>query len=538
MRVNRDTANHRTDGMSILCAATKDRTRVLRVMPVPRAVRDELAVLLLLPAGPRLGRRFAMIGYGMAKTLLGKVWDAHTVRRLPTGQTQIFVGMHLIHEVTSPQAFEMLREHGLTVRFPRRTFATVDHIVPTRDQRRPFVDVMAEDMLGALERNVAAFGIPFYNLDSGRQGIVHVIGPELGLTQPGMTIACGDSHTSTHGAFGAVAFGVGASQIRDVLASQCVALEPLRVRRIEVDGPLGRGVYAKDVILEIIRRLGVKGGVGYGYEYGGTTLDAMSMDERMTICNMSIEGGARVGYVNPDETTYRYLEGRPFAPQGAAFARARTWWASMASDRDASYDDVVRLDAAAIEPTVTWGINPGQSAGVRGRVTRPADVPPDERAAVAEALEFMGFESGQLIAGTRIDVAFVGSCTNSRLSDLREAAAIVRGRRVAPSVRALVVPGSQQVRTAAEREGLDRVFEEAGFEWRSAGCSMCLGLNPDHLKGREICASSSNRNFKGRQGSPTGRTLLMSPAMVAAAAIAGEVVDVRGMLEPAAVGVR
>jgi len=465
----------------------------------------------------------------MPSTLLNKVWNAHTVRTLPTGQTQLFVGLHLIHEVTTPQAFDMLRARGWRVRFPSRTIATVDHIVPTRDQRRPFSDVMAEEMLAALERNCREAGIRLFDINSGSQGIVHVIGPELGLTQPGMTIACGDSHTSTHGAFGAVAFGIGTSQVRDVLASQCLAMEPLKVRRIEVDGRLSRGVYAKDVILEIIRRLGVNGGVGFAYEYGGPAVDAMTMDERMTMCNMSIEGGARVGYVNPDETTIEYLRGRTFVPAGDAFERAAEWWKSMRSDPGAAYDDEVRIDAGAIAPTVTWGINPGQSVYVDERLPKPTDVPPGERASLAEALEFMGFHGGDPISGTRIDVAFVGSCTNARLSDLREAARIVRGRHVAPHVRALVVPGSQSIRAAAEREGLDRIFAEAGFDWRGAGCSMCLAMNQDRLEGREICASSSNRNFKGRQGSPTGRTLLMSPAMVAAAALAGEVVDVRNV---------
>jgi len=349
-----------------------------------------------------------------------------------------------------------------------------------------------------------------------------VIGPELGLTQPGMTIACGDSHTSTHGALGAIAFGIGTSQVRDVLASQCLALDPLKVRRIDVNGALNRGVYAKDVILTIIRRLGVQGGVGYAYEYGGSTLDAMTIDERMTICNMSIEGGARVGYVNPDDTTFSYLRGRPFAPSGDAFDRAVAWWRRMASDRDAAYDDRAAFDASAIEPTVTWGINPGQSVAV----SEPIAAEPND-----EALAFMGFRPGARVQGTRIDVAFIGSCTNGRLSDLEEAARIVRGHRVAPHVKALIVPGSRAVRREAEARGLDQVFIDAGFEWRGAGCSMCLGMNPDRLVGNQMSASSSNRNFKGRQGSPTGRTLLMSPAMVAAAAIAGEVVDVREILE-------
>ncbi len=466
----------------------------------------------------------------MASTLLQKIWDLHAVRRLPTGQTQLLIGLHLVHEVTSPQAFDMLRLRGQGVAFPERTFATVDHIVPTDGQPRPFADEMAEQMMAALERNCREFGIPLFGLGSDDQGIVHVIGPELGLTQPGMTIACGDSHTSTHGAFGAVAFGIGTSQVRDVLASQCLAMDPLKVRRISVGGELRPGVYAKDVILAIIRRLGVQGGVGFAYEYAGPAVERMTMDERMTLCNMSIEGGARAGYVNPDDTTFAYLKGRRFAPAGGDFERAVSWWRSIASDPDAAYDDEVRIDGGALSPMVTWGTNPGQSAAVDERVPAPADVADGERAAVADALAYMGLEAGAPIAGTKVDVAFIGSCTNGRLSDLREAARVVRGRRIAPHVRGLVVPGSKRVRDAAEREGLDEVFREAGFEWRQAGCSMCLAMNPDRLDGREMCASSSNRNFKGRQGSPTGRTLLMSPAMVAAAAVAGEVTDVRHVL--------
>jgi 3-isopropylmalate/(R)-2-methylmalate dehydratase large subunit len=464
----------------------------------------------------------------MGTTLLQKVWDLHTVRTLPSGQTQLFIGLHLVHEVTSPQAFDALRARGWKVARLDRTFATVDHIVPTRERTRPFLDLMAEDMIAALERNCRDFGVHLAGLDDDRQGIVHVIGPELGLTQPGMTIACGDSHTSTHGAFGAVAFGIGTSQVRDVLASQCLALEPMKVRRIRVTGTLPRGVYAKDVILTIIHRLGVGGGVGYAYEYGGDAIARMSMDERMTICNMSIEGGARVGYVNPDETTFEFIKGRPFAPSGEAFDRAVAWWRSMASDPDAGYDDDVEIRAEDLTPVVTWGVNPGQSVPVTGRV--PAANGGGDAQAIADALTYMGLRGGEPIAGTKVDVAFIGSCTNSRLSDLREAARIVRGRRVAPHVTALVVPGSVSVKRAAEREGLDEIFRAAGFEWRAAGCSMCLGMNPDKLQGSQVCASSSNRNFKGRQGSPTGRTLLMSPAMVAAAALAGEVTDVRTLL--------
>jgi len=464
----------------------------------------------------------------MSETLFQKVWNLHVVRTLPSGQTQLFVGLHLVHEVTSPQAFDMLRQHGWRVAFPDRTFATVDHIVPTDNRRRPFLDVVAEEMTAALEKNCREFGIPLSGPEgplSENQGIVHVIGPELGLTQPGMTIACGDSHTSTHGALGALAFGIGTSQVRDVLASQCLALDPLKVRRIDVDGSLAPGVYAKDVILTIIRRLGVQGGVGYAYEYGGSTIDRMTMDERMTICNMSIEGGARIGYINPDETTFEFLRGRPFAPRAEEFERATTWWRTLASDADARYDDRVKIDAGSIEPTVTWGINPGQSAGIGEAI------PSIPSGADAEALAFMGFAPGARVAGTRIDVAFIGSCTNGRLSDLEEAARVLRGRHVARHVKALVVPGSERVRREAEARGLDEAFRSAGFEWRGAGCSMCLGMNTDRLEGRQVCASSSNRNFKGRQGSPTGRTLLMSPAMVAAAAVAGEVVDVRAMLD-------
>ena len=465
----------------------------------------------------------------MGKTLLRKVWDLHTVRTLPSGQTQLFIGLHLIHEVTTPQAFESLRARGWKVARPDRTFGTVDHIIPTAERARPFLDVLAEDMISSLERNCREFGVRLANLDDDRQGIVHVIGPELGLTQPGMTIACGDSHTSTHGAFGAVAFGIGTSQVRDVLASQCLAIEPLKVRRIRVTGTLPAGVYAKDVALTIIHRLGVSGGVGYAYEYAGDTIERMSMDERMTICNMSIEGGARAGYVNPDQTTFDYIKGRPFAPSGDAFDRAVAWWRSIASDRDAVYDDDVEIRAEELTPVVTWGVNPGQSIGVEEAIPSPTEPGADSQA-VSDALGYMGLKPGQPIAGLRVDVAFIGSCTNSRLSDLREAARVVRGRHVAPHVKALVVPGSVSVKRAAEREGLDDVFRAAGFEWRAAGCSMCLGMNPDKLEGNQVCAASSNRNFKGRQGSPTGRTLLMSPAMVAAAAVAGEVTDVRDLV--------
>ncbi|MGF1513377.1 MAG: 3-isopropylmalate dehydratase large subunit [Elainellaceae cyanobacterium] len=463
-------------------------------------------------------------------TLFDKVWDLHTVSTLPSGQTQLFVGLHLIHEVTSPQAFAMLRERGLPVMFPERTVATVDHIVPTENQARPFTDAMAEQMIQQLEANCKNTGIRFYNIGSGNQGIVHVIAPEQGLTQPGMTIACGDSHTSTHGAFGAIAFGIGTSQVRDVLASQTLALAKLKVRRVEVNGDLLPGVYAKDVILHIIRTLGVKGGVGYAYEFAGTTFDAMTMEERMTVCNMSIEGGARCGYVNPDDVTFDYLKGRDFAPKGDAWDKAVTWWRGLASNADAKYDDVVVFDAKAIEPTVTWGITPGQGIRVTETVPDAESLPEGDRFVAEEAYSYMDLAPGMSIKGTKVDVCFIGSCTNGRISDLREAARVAEGRKVAEGIKAFVVPGSERVKQQAEAEGLDTIFEAAGFEWRQAGCSMCLAMNPDKLQGRQISASSSNRNFKGRQGSSSGRTLLMSPAMVAAAAVTGSVADVRELL--------
>ncbi len=465
-------------------------------------------------------------------TLYDKVWGRHTVRTLPTGQTQLFVGLHLIHEVTSPQAFGMLRERDLQVAFPDRTYATADHIIPTAELARPFGDRQAETMMQALETNTQSHDITFFDPDSGAQGIVHVVGPEQGLTQPGMTIVCGDSHTSTHGAFGAIGFGIGTSQIRDVLATQCIAMNKQQVRRIEVTGALGEGVYAKDIILKIIAQLGVEGGIGYVYEYGGPAIEALDMDGRMSICNMSIEGGARAGYVNPDATTFDYLKGRKYAPSGAAWDRALDYWRSIRSDADATYDDVVTIDGSAIEPMVTWGITPGQGIGISERVPAPDTLPPSKQAVARQALDHMDLEPGQSMQGVPIDVAFLGSCTNARISDLREAARLLRQTEgtVADGVRALVVPGSQGVKQQAEDEGLDAIFRRAGFEWRGAGCSMCLGMNEDQLQGRELCASSSNRNFIGRQGSKDGRTVLMSPAMVVAAAIHGAITDVRTLL--------
>jgi 3-isopropylmalate/(R)-2-methylmalate dehydratase large subunit len=463
-------------------------------------------------------------------TLFDKVWDLHTVGTLPSGLTQLFIGLHLIHEVTSPQAFAMLKERDLKVLFPQRTIATVDHIVPTENQARPFMDSMAEEMIQALEKSCQENGITFYNIGSGNQGIVHVIAPELGLTQPGMTIACGDSHTSSHGAFGAIAFGIGTSQVRDVLASQTLSLSKLKVRKIEVNGNLKPGVYAKDVILHIIRTLGVKGGVGYAYEFAGTTFTQMNMEERMTVCNMAIEGGARCGYVNPDQITYDYLQNRDFAPQGADWEKAIAWWESLSSHADAEYDDIVVFNAEDIPPTVTWGITPGQGIGVDEKVPTAAELLEEDRFIAEEAYRYMDLYPGQPIQGTKIDVCFIGSCTNGRISDLREAAKIAQGRQVAKGIKAFVVPGSERVKKGAEAEGLDKIFQAAGFEWREPGCSMCLAMNPDKLQGRQISASSSNRNFKGRQGSSSGRTLLMSPAMVATAAIKGEIADVRDLL--------
>ncbi|MCP9870244.1 3-isopropylmalate dehydratase large subunit [Synechococcus sp. Cruz-7B9] len=466
-----------------------------------------------------------------AGTLYDKVWDMHRVAELPGGSTQLFIGLHLIHEVTSPQAFAALKELGLGVRHPERTVATVDHIVPTTSQVRPFADSLAEEMLSTLEGNCAEHGITLHGLGSGRQGIVHVIAPELGLSQPGMTVACGDSHTSTHGAFGAIAFGIGTSQVRDVLASQSLAMNKLKVRRILVEGHLQPGVFAKDLILHVIRHLGVKGGVGYAYEFAGSCIDALSMEERMTLCNMAIEGGARCGYVNPDATTFAYIKGRPFAPEGMAWDQAVAWWSSLASGPDAVFDDEVRFDAGTIAPTVTWGITPGQGIGVDETVPIPEQMAAEERPIAEEAYRYMDLAPGTPILGLPVDVYFIGSCTNGRLSDLRAAAAVARGRQVAAGIKAFVVPGSEQVAALARAEGLDRLFQDAGFEWREPGCSMCLAMNPDRLEGRQISASSSNRNFKGRQGSASGRTLLMSPAMVAAAAVTGHVSDVRELLE-------
>jgi 3-isopropylmalate/(R)-2-methylmalate dehydratase large subunit len=416
------------------------------------------------------------------------------------------------------------------VKYPSRTFATVDHIVPTINQDAP-QDPLAAEMMQALQKNCDDFGVTYFDLRSGKQGIVHVVGPEQGITQPGTTIACGDSHTATHGAFGAIAFGIGTTQVRDVLATQTMALEPLKVRRIEVNGNLRPGVYAKDVILHIIRLLGAKGGIGFAYEYAGDVFDRMSMEERMTVCNMSIEGGARCGYVNPDAKTVAYLNGRPYVDM-SNFEATATRWLSFASDADAVYDDVVKIAAEDIEPTVTWGISPDHGVAISELIPDPANATSEiEKQSIDEALAYMKLPAGTPIKGVKIDVAFLGSCTNGRLSDFREAAKYLKGHKVAAGVHAIAVPGSQIVAIQCEKEGLDQVFRDAGFEWRAAGCSMCLAMNPDKLIGDQLCASSSNRNFKGRQGSSTGRTVLMSPVMVVAAAIKGHIADARELFD-------
>ena len=463
-------------------------------------------------------------------TLFDKVWDLHKVANLPGGSDQIFIGLHLIHEVTSPQAFGALKDKNLKVKFPQRTVATVDHIVPTDNQSRPFKDNLAEQMINTLEKNCIEHKIKFFNIGSGNQGIVHVVAPELGLTQPGMTIACGDSHTSTHGAFGSIAFGIGTSQVRDVLASQTIAMNKLKVRQIWCENKLSNGIYAKDLVLHIINQLGVKAGVGYAYEFAGPAINALTMEERMTICNMSIEGGARCGYINPDEKTFSYIKNKLHSPQNENWEKAVKWWKSLKSSDNCIYDDVFKLDASKVEPTITWGITPGQSIGINQKIPSLNEIHPNDQFIAGEAYEYMGFKPGQSIKNTPIDVCFIGSCTNGRISDLRVAAQVLEHNKVAKNIKAFVVPGSEKVAKEAKEEGLDKIFIKAGFQWREPGCSMCLAMNSDKLIGNQVSASSSNRNFKGRQGSPNGRTLLMSPAMVAAASITGKVSDVRDFI--------
>src|SRR2546422_11462026 len=461
------------------------------------------------------------------RTLFDKVWAAPVVHQFPEGPALLYVDLHLVHEVTSPQAFEGLRQAGRRVRRPALTVATVDHNVPTGDRAAPIADPIAARQLEALAVNARDFGLELFDLRSPQQGIVHVIGPELGLTQPGMVIVCGDSHTATHGAFGALALGIGTSEVEHVLATQCLVWSKPGTMEARVTGTLAPGVTAKDLILGLIGRIGTAGATGHVIEYTGEAIRALSMEERMTVCNMSIEAGARAGMIAPDETTVAYLAGRPRAPSGAAWDRAVARWRELRTDPGATYDKQVELDASEVAPQVTWGTSPGMVTPVTGCVPSPSDFTTDaERRAVTRALEYMGLAPGTPLEGLPIDRVFLGSCTNARIEDLRAAARTVRGRHVATGVRAMVVPGSQQVKAQAEREGLDRVFSEAGFEWRNAGCSMCLGMNPDVLQSGERCASTSNRNFEGRQGRG-GRPHLMSPPMAAAAAVAGRIVDVR-----------
>jgi 3-isopropylmalate/(R)-2-methylmalate dehydratase large subunit len=461
----------------------------------------------------------------MPKTLFDRIWERHVVREDPGEPALLYVDLHLIHEVTSAQAFDGLRLAGRSVRRPDLSVATMDHNVPTDDG--PITDPLARAQLDALRANCAEFGVPLYATGSGREGIVHVIGPELGLSQPGLTIVCGDSHTSTHGAFGALAFGIGTSEVEHVLATQCLPRQRPKTMRILYLGELPFGVTPKDVILGTIGRIGVGGGAGHVVEYAGAPIRALSMEGRLTICNMSIEAGARAGMIAPDETTFAYLEGRPAAPKGADWERALDSWRELRTDDGAEFDSEVEIDVTELEPQVTWGTNPGMVVPVGASVPELSDFDdPDERAAVERALAYMALEPGTPLQDVHLDRVFIGSCTNARIEDLRLAASVVAGKKVHPKVRAMVVPGSATVKRQAEEEGLDRIFEGAGFEWRRAGCSMCLGMNPDILAPGERCASTSNRNFEGRQGQG-GRTHLVSPAMAAAAAIAGHFVDVR-----------
>jgi 3-isopropylmalate/(R)-2-methylmalate dehydratase large subunit len=463
------------------------------------------------------------------RTIIEKLWDSHVVASRPGTPSLIYIDLHLIHEVTSPQAFTMLRERGLKVRRPDLTIATMDHSTPTTSRELPILDPIGKAQLDQMEKNCDEFGIKLYNLKSDRQGIVHVMGPEQGLTQPGMTIVCGDSHTATHGAFGALAFGIGTSQVGHVLATQCLLQQPSKTYAIRVDGTLRAGVTAKDIILAVIAQIGIGGGTGSVFEYVGSTIRSLSMEERMTICNMSIEGGARAGLVAPDDTTYQYIAGREFAPKGADWDGAMARWKTLPSDEGATYDRELIIDAGALEPMVTFGTNPGMGIPVSGVIPDPDKViDPIEKSDLIKALKYMNLEGGKPLAGKPIDVVFVGSCTNSRISDLRAAAAVLKGRKVNPKVRMLVVPGSQQVRQQAVAEGLDKVFTDAGAEFREAGCSMCLAMNGDMLEPGQYSVSTSNRNFEGRQG-PGGRTFLASPLTAAASAITGTVTDVRSL---------
>ncbi len=464
------------------------------------------------------------------RTIIEKVWTNHVVAEREGAPTLLYIDLHLIHEVTSPQAFSGLRERGLKVRRPDLTLGTTDHSIPTHHRSLPILDKVAETQIAQFDKNCREFGIPFYGPDSEKQGIVHIIGPEQGLTQPGMTVVCGDSHTATHGAFGALAFGIGTSQVEHVLASQCLLQTPSKTYEVRVEGSLKNGVGAKDIILNLISRIGIGGGTGCVFEYAGSGIRALSMEERMTICNMSIEGGARAGLVAPDETTYEYLAGRPYAPKGQDWDEALNLWRQLPSDEGAVFDKRIDIDASSLEPMITFGTNPGMGIPITARVPDPARMSdPLERDSLGKALRYMDLISGKSLLGHPVNVVFIGSCTNSRISDLRAAAQIFKGRKVSPSVRVMVVPGSQQVKEQAQAEGLDKIFKDAGADWREAGCSMCIAMNGDMLHPGEYSVSTSNRNFEGRQGKG-GRTFLASPLTAAAAAITGVVTDVRTLL--------
>ncbi len=464
------------------------------------------------------------------RTLFDKVWDSHVVVSEPDCPAVLYVDLHLIHEVTSPQAFHGLRTRKLRMHAPQRALATMDHIIPTRNQDQPLQDPLAAELVRQLEQNCSEFGVPLYGIGNPHQGIVHVIGPELGVTQPGKTIVCGDSHTSTHGAFGALAFGIGTSEVELVLATQCLLQRRPKTFEVRIEGRLQPGTTSKDIILGLLAKIGVAGGTGYVFEYTGETIRSLDMEERMTICNMSIEAGARAGMIAPDDTTFEYLAGKPLAPKGAAWESALAAWRKLRSDEEAGYDARVTLEGRSIEPMITFGTNPGMGIPVTARVPDPQQASdPSSRKALNKALDYMGFRPGQPLLGQKIDAVFIGSCTNSRLSDLRGAARILKDRKVNPSVRVYVVPGSQAIKAAAENEGLDRIFLSAGAEWREPGCSMCIAMNGDELSPGQYCVSTSNRNFEGRQGKG-GRTLLASPLTAAASAIAGAVADVRRLL--------
>ena len=466
----------------------------------------------------------------MPKTLFEKIWDSHVVAQQAASPAILYIDLHLVHEVTSPQAFTGLRQRGLKVRRPDKTVATMDHSIPTHDRSIPITDAMAAAQIKQLEINVAEFGIPLYGMDSPQRGIVHVIGPELGLTQPGFTIVCGDSHTATHGAFGALAFGIGTSEVEHVFATQCLLQFKPKTYEVRVDGTLSKGVSAKDIILALIARIGVGGGTGHVFEYTGEAMRALTMEQRMTICNMSIEGGARAGMVAPDDTTFEYLNNRTFAPKGENWDKALTKWKGLITDEGAVYDKTITMDASALEPMITYGTNPGMGIKITGRIPNPAKMSdPSQKASLEKTLAYMGLQPDQLMLGQKVDVVFIGSCTNSRISDLRLAASMMKGRKVANGLRVMVVTGSQDVKKQAESEGLDRVFKEAGADWREAGCSMCIAMNGDQLEPGQYAVSTSNRNFEGRQGKG-GRTFLASPLTAAATALSGVISDPRTFL--------